>query len=225
MKILLYTQYFYPETNAPANRWNFFTRYLKERGHEITVLTSYPNHPLRKIFKGYKNKWRTVEEKDGIKIIRSWTYISPSTKFIPRLLNYLSFSFSSYFNSLGLKRDFDLVIASIPPISVGFTGLKIAKRLKVPLVLDLRDLWPEAAEETGYLKKGFLYYYTLKKTINLYHKSTLILVNSPAILEELVIVYGISRNKIAYIPNGADLEFFRNDYDTTKIEEKYNLKK
>jgi len=223
MRILLYTQYFSPETNAPANRWDYFTNYLKNKGHEITVLTSYPNHPQRKIFQGYKNRFRTIENKDGIKIIRCYTYISPSVKFIPRLLNYLSFSFSSYLNSLSLKR-FDLIIVSIPPIFVGFTGLKIAKRLKVPLVLDLRDLWPEAAEETGYLKKGSLYYYTLNKARNLYQKATVILVNSPALKEDLICSYGISSNKIFYIPNGADLEFFRNDYDTKEIEEKYNLK-
>lgn len=223
MKILLYTQYFSPETNAPANRWDYFTNYLKEKGHEITVLTSYPNHPLRKIFPGYKNRWRTIEDKNGIKIIRCWTYISPSTKFLPRLFNYLSFSLSSYINSLGLKK-FDLIIASLPPLFVGFIGYKIAKRLKIPLVLDLRDLWPEAAEETGYLKKNFVYYYTFKKAQSLYQKSTVILVNSPAILEELICSYAINRNKISYIPNGADLEFFKNDYDTTILDEKYNLK-
>jgi len=93
---LLYSQYFPPETNAPANRWGYFVNYLKSKGHEITVLTSYPNHPQRKIFEGYKNKWKTVENKEGVKIVRSWTYISPSLKFFPRLLNYLSFSFSSF---------------------------------------------------------------------------------------------------------------------------------
>lgn len=223
MKILLYTQYFPPETNAPANRWDYFTNYLKERGHKITVLTSYPNHPLRKIFEGYKNKWKTVEKKDGIKIIRCWTYISRSTRFLPRLINYFSFSFSSYFNSFSIEKP-DLIISSLPPLFVGFVGNKIAKRFKVPLVLDLRDLWPEAAEETGYLKKNIVYYYTLKKARNLYQKATVILVNSPAILEELICSYGIPRRKISYIPNGADLEFFKNDYDTTEIEEKYNLK-
>ena len=223
MRILLYTQYFPPETNAPANRWGYFVNYLKEKGHEITVLTSYPNHPQRKIFEGYKNRWKTIENKENVKIIRTWTYISPSLKFFPRLLNYLSFSFSSYLNSLSLK-NFDLVIVSLPPISVGFIGLKIAKKRKIPLVLDLGDLWPEAAEETGYLKKNFLYRYTLRKAKNLYQRATVILVNSPGILENLVCFYGLSRDKVIYIPNGADLEFFEDNYNTSIIDERYSLK-
>ena len=82
MNILVYTQYFPPETNAPANRWGYFAKYLANKNHKITVLTSFPNHPLGRILDGYKNKWRFDEEKDGMKIIRTWTYISVSRKFI-----------------------------------------------------------------------------------------------------------------------------------------------
>jgi len=224
MRILLYTQYFPPETNAPANRWDYFAKYLKEKGHEITVLTSYPNHPLGKIFDGYKNRWCSKESQDDLEIIRNWTYISSSRKFIPRFLNYSSFAFSSFINSLFLKK-YDLIIASLPPLSVGFIGQKIAKKQKKPLVLDVRDLWPEAAEETGYLKKGWLYFYFLKKAAKLYHQTNTILVNSLAILEELVCSYGVPKAKIEYLPNGADLKFFQTDVDTSVIDKKYNIQK
>jgi len=117
MRILLYTQYFPPETNAPANRWGYFAKYLKEKGHEITVLTSYPNHPLGKMFDGYKNRWCSKENQDDLEIIRNWTYISSSRKFIPRFLNYSSFAFSSFINSLFLKKYDEKISCFVPVFS------------------------------------------------------------------------------------------------------------
>jgi glycosyltransferase involved in cell wall biosynthesis len=225
MKILFYSQYFYPETNAPANRWTYFAEYLSKKGHEITVLTSFPNHPLGKIFKGYKNCWRFIEKKEEIEIIHTWTYVSSSRKFLSRLLNYFSFAFSSYFNSRYLKnKNFDCFIASSPPLSVPIIGKMIAKKFKIPFILDLRDVWPEAAISTGYLKKGFLYNLAEKWERKVYQEAKKIIVNSPAILEELNQNKDVPLKKLEYIPNGADLEFFCSDRNYEEIERKYGLK-
>jgi len=222
MKILLYTQYFPPETNAPANRWGYFCEYLANKGHEITVLTSFPNHPLRKLFPGYKNSWRYQEEKNGVKIFRTWTYIPSSTKFLPRLINYLSFAFSSYLNARKISQ-LDLIIISLPPLFLGLTGLKIARKRNIPLVLDIRDLWPEAAISTGYLRKGVLYYWARRKSEKIYRMAIKILVNSPALFETLRCQYALPDRKLAYLANGADLEFFAQKIDHSFIERQYNL--
>lgn len=225
MKILLYSQYFYPETNAPANRWTYFTEYLSKKGHQITVLTSFPNHPLGEIFKGYKNHWGFIEKKEKIEIIRSWTYISKSKKFFSRLLNYFSFAFSSYFNSRYLKnKNFDCFIVSSPPLSVPIIGMMIAKKLKIPFILDLRDIWPEAAISTGYLKKGLIYNLAAKWEQKIYHQAKIIIVNSEAILKELNQNKNIPLEKLKYIPNGADLELFKNNIDYQSVEKRYALK-
>lgn len=222
MNLLIYTQYFPPETNAPANRWGYFAEYLVNQNHKITVLTSFPNHPLGKILNGYKNRWR-FEEKDSMKIIRTWTYISISRKFISRLFNYLSFAFSSYINSFSIK-DIDVIIASSPPLSVAIAGAIIAKNKKIPLVLDLRDIWPEAAVSTGYIKKGILYRLAGKWEKRCYERAKKILVNSPAIFEELKNIKGVSLSKLEFVPNGADLEFFKEIEHNNKIDEEYNVK-
>ena len=222
MRILLYTQYFPPETNAPANRWGYFCEYLAKNGHEITVLTSFPNHPLRKIFPGYKNKWCSQEEKNGVKIFRTWTYISSSLSFLPRLINYLSFAFSSYLNMRKIP-PVDLIIISLPPIFIGFTGLKFARKRKISLVLDIRDLWPEAAVSTGYLRKGLIYYWARKKSESLYKMAIKILVNSPALFESLRCQYALPDRKLEYLANGADLEFFAQKINHSFIERQYNL--
>ena len=222
MKILLYTQYFPPETNAPANRWGYFCEYLANKGHEITVLTSFPNHPLRKIFPGYKNSWRFQEEKNGVKIFRTWTYIPSSTQFLPRLINYLSFAFSSYLNARKIPQ-VDLIIISLPPLFLGLTGLKIAQKRNISLVLDIRDLWPEAAVSTGYLRKGLIYYWARKKSEKIYKMAIKILVNSPALFENLRCKYALPDRKLEYLANGADLEFFAQKIDHSFIERQYNF--
>jgi len=230
MKILLYTQYFPPESNAPANRWAGFVKCLRDRGHKITVLTSFPNHPLGQIFDGYKNQWRLVEQNKGVKIIRSWTYVSSAKGFLPRIMNYLSFAFSSFFNSLSEKNN-DLIIASMPPLTVGLVGKIISRRFKKPLIIDLRDLWPEAAQSTGYLKSSnvfhrFLYSISKRKAQSIYDYARVILINSPALKEELICSYGVSSDKIYFIPNGVDLDLFANNSVMAEkiIEEKYQLK-
>ena len=223
MNLLVYTQYFPPETNAPANRWGYFAKYLTNQNHKITVLTSFPNHPLGRILNGYKNQWRFDEEKDSMKIIRTWTYISVSRKFISRLFNYFSFAFSSYINSFSIK-DTDIIIASSPPLSVAIIGAIIARKKRIPLILDLRDIWPEAAVSTGYIKKGFLYHLAEKWEKRCYKQAQKILVNSPAIFEELKNIKGVPSSKLELIPNGADLEFFKEINDNDKINEDYNIK-
>lgn len=208
MRILLYTQYFPPETNAPANRWGYFATFLRQKGHQIEVLTSFPNHPLGKLFPGYRNRWCFQEDWNGIRIWRSWTFISPSQSFFKRSLNYLSFIFSSYCNSKKIKKP-EVIIASIPPLTVGLMGQYIANRKRTPLVLDLRDFWPEAAVDTGYLRSGIMTRFWRNKAMALYQKARVILVNSPGLKEELVLGYGISQGKIQLVYNGADLEFFQ----------------
>ena len=222
MNILIHTQYFPPETNAPANRWGYFAKYLADQGHKITILTSFPNHPLGRILNGYKNQWRFDEEMDGMKIIRTWTYISASRRFISRLFNYFSFAFSSYMNMF--NKDINLFIASSPPLSVAIVGAIIAKKKKIPLILYLRDIWPEAAVSTGYIKKGFFYHLAEKWEKRCYKQAQKILVNSLAIFEELKNSKGVPSSKLEFIPNGADLEFFKEINNSNKINEEYNIK-
>jgi len=221
MNILIYTQYFLPETNAPANRWGYFAHYLAQQGHQVTVLTSFPNHPQGKIFPSYKNQGKKVEKKDGITIIRSWTYITSSRKFLPRLLNYLSFAYSSYRNSRAIK-NLDLVIVSSPPLFVALQGRRIARREKIPLILDLRDMWPEAAVSTGYLRQGLIYSWAERKAKQVYGEAKKIIVNSPALAKELE-DKGIKKEKVVFIPNGVDVPSFISTPDVSQVGEQYNL--
>ena len=115
MHILLISDNFYPETNAPASRGFEHCKVWVKNGHKVSVLTSFPNFPAGKIFLGYKNKLRQIDNIDGISVHRVWTYMSPNTGIWRRILDQISFMFSSFINGLFLK-NVDIIIGTTPHI-------------------------------------------------------------------------------------------------------------
>ena len=114
MKILYVSQYFPPETAAPAARAAELTRFWAQEGHEVTVLTGFPNHPTGIVPSEYRARLRRLvvrEHSEGVNIVRTWLWPLPNGKTLPRILNYSSFLISSASAGLFLNRP-DVVIAS-----------------------------------------------------------------------------------------------------------------
>ena len=91
MRILFLTDNFPPETNAPASRTHEHTKRWAAAGHQVTVVTTAPNFPEGKIFKGYRNRLWSREHVDNVDVIRVWTYITANEGFVGRSLDYASF--------------------------------------------------------------------------------------------------------------------------------------
>jgi glycosyltransferase involved in cell wall biosynthesis len=151
MKILIITQYFYPEPGAATNRLLSFARGLAARGHHVTVLCEFPCYPSGILPRQYRFKLFKREQFENFKIVRS--FIIPTTRFgiISRLLNYASYLISSFLVGLFLTRP-QVIIASSPPPTVGLSAAAISFLKMVPLIGDIRDLWPEYAIAIGELK-------------------------------------------------------------------------
>ncbi|HRD40802.1 MAG TPA: glycosyltransferase WbuB, partial [Bacteroidia bacterium] len=95
IKLLILTQYFPPEVGAPQNRLYELAVRLKNKGVDVSILTAMPNYPKMEVQKEYLGKKYVYEESEGLKIHRSWIYVSKSKGIIKRLLNYFSFVCSS----------------------------------------------------------------------------------------------------------------------------------
>jgi hypothetical protein len=151
MKILTICQYYYPERCAPAARLQETSRELVNLGHEVTVITGFPNYPSGVINPEYRGKKFMVEWIDGVRVIRTYVYATPNKGTIKRILNYSSFMLSAMFGAIKSGK-VDVVYASSPPLSVGITGVfaKLIKR--APLVFEVRDLWPESPVALGVVK-------------------------------------------------------------------------
>ena len=154
MKILLMTQYFYPEPSAATNRLLSFARGFANKGHDVTVLCEFPSYPSGILARHHRFKLFEKEKYENFTIVR--TFIIPTTRFgvISRLLNYASFLVSSFIIGLFLRRP-DVIVGSSPPPTVGLSAALLSIIKFVPLIGDIRDLWPEYAIVIGELTNKF----------------------------------------------------------------------
>ena len=91
MRILFLSHYFPPEVNAPASRTYEHCKAWVRAGHEVTVVTCAPNHPRGIVYDGYRNRLWQRETRDGIAVVRLWTFVTANEGFLKRSLSYLSF--------------------------------------------------------------------------------------------------------------------------------------
>lgn len=140
MKILIISQYFYPENF----RINDLALELKNRGHKITVLTGLPNYPKGEYFDGYDDKKYCDEIWNDIPIYRC--KLRPrKTGSINLIRNYVSFVVEANKKLKELEnQDFDLIyVFEVSPITVALPAIKFKKKKKIPIVINIQDLWPE----------------------------------------------------------------------------------
>ena len=222
MKIIFLTDNFPPENNAPATRTHEHCKRWIDYGSDITVITCFPNFPKGEVFDGFKNKIIETSEVEKINLIRVWSYMTKNEGFFKRILDYLSFSFTSFF--AGLFRDFDIVISTSPQFFTSFTGflLKLIRRKK--WVFEVRDLWPDTIAAVGSINRHSLLYKILE-TIELffYAKADMIIVVTSSFKRDLV-ERGVNEDKIHIIYNGIDDVFSENKIKKGRLEIRKNLK-
>lgn len=181
MKILVVTQYFYPENF----RINQLCLDLKERGHEITVLTGKPNYPIGEYYKGYSFKGKEDEIWNDIPIIRV-PLRARKKGSINLMLNYISFVYHANKKVKKIKENFDLIyVFEVSPITVALPAIKLKKRLGIPVIMNVQDLWPEnIIAVTGITNK--LIIGCVNKLVNyIYKNCDLLLTASPSFVKRI----------------------------------------
>jgi colanic acid biosynthesis glycosyl transferase WcaI len=211
MKILYVSQYFPPEMGAPAARAAELSRHWAASGHDVTVLTGFPNHPTGVVPPEYRHKFRRLfahEQTDGVNVVRTWLLPFPNRKAHERMLNYSSFCASAASTGLFLSRP-DVVIASSPQLLVALSGWWLARRKRVPFVFEVRDLWPESLAAVGMGNANSLLHRTLAKIAGfLYRRADRIVVVTPAFEDYLVEHWHLPPEKISVVENGAETQLF-----------------
>lgn len=211
MKFLYVSQYFPPEIGAPAARVSELSRHWAEAGHDVTVLTGFPNHPTGEVHPEYKGKMRRLtmtEHWDGVKVVRTWLWPLPNRKAWERIGNYTSFFLSAVKRGVFLRRP-DVIVATSPQLLVGLAGWVLARLKRVPVVLEVRDIWPDAILASGVSRPGSF----LDKALSaisrfLYRHCDHIVVVTPAFVDELVSRWDVPREKIFLVVNGVETELF-----------------
>ena len=211
MKILYVSQYYPPEMGAPGARASELARHWAVAGHEVTVLTGFPNHPTGVVPPEYRDKFRRLvvrERIDGVNVVRTWLLPYPNRRARERMLNYSSFCLSASITGLFSSRP-DVVIASSPQLLVGLSGWWLAQWKRVPFVFEVRDLWPESLAAVGMGDGTSLLHRSLGKIAGfLYRKCDRVVVVTPAFEEHLVERWRVPREKISVVENGVETEVF-----------------
>lgn len=222
MKILMLTQYFYPEVGATQTRIHEFARNLIDHGHEVTVITEVPNHPIGIVHEKYQGQLFIEEEYDGIRVIRVWVWAREKKNFANRILFYLSYMVMSFFAGLYFRGKYNVIFATSPPLFVGVSGylLSIFKRSK--FVLDVRDLWPAAATALGELSNRRIVEMAEKIERILYKNADAIVAVTRGFCDFIVNKVG-GRDKIHYIPNGTVVDLFQPDEPDRRLKASLGL--
>lgn len=210
---------------APAARVSELSRLWARQGHDVTVLTGFPNHPTGVIPPEYRRKFRQLvigEKFEGVRVVRTWLLPFPNRKSWERILSYGSFCLSAAATGTFLSRP-DVVIATSPQLLVGLSGWWLARSKRVPFVLEIRDLWPESLAAVGSGNQNSPLYRGLAKLANfLYRVADRIVVVTPAFKDHLTKVWSIPPEKISVVENGVDCELFRPE-NSDKLRQQINL--
>lgn len=217
MRILFLTDNFPPEVNAPASRTYDHAKEWVKAGHDVTVITCFPNFPKGKIYDGYKNKLYQKEMMDGIEVIRVWSYIAANKGFFKRTLDFISYSVTSFFAGLSVRAD--VIIATSPQFFTALSGRTLAFFKRKPWIMEVRDLWPESIKTVGAMKDNLFIRYFEWQEMRCYKSAKKIVVVTDSFKKTLV-ERGVDGDKIAVVKNGADRVLFApQPKDLTLMEE------
>jgi len=211
MKVLLVTQYFYPE-NFKSNDIAFE---LVKRGYEVDVLTGIPNYPEGRYYKGFGIFKKRIETINGVKIFRAFQIPRGKNKNWRLVLTYLSFAFFASIWALFISffKHYNCVIVHAPsPPFQGLPAILVKKIQRIPLYFWVLDVWPEAIQSGGGVNNRIILKIINKVVIFIYNNSDKILISSKG-FKPLISDMGDYERKIEYFPNWSeDLLLLPTDY-------------
>jgi glycosyltransferase involved in cell wall biosynthesis len=204
MRILYLTQWFEPEPNIIKGI--HFVRALEAAGHQVTVVTGFPNYPTGKIYPGYRLRLVQYETIEGVRVVRLPLYPSHDASSLRRSLNFLSFFVSAMLYCLIRGGRYDMAYVYHPPITVGLAAAIGGGLRRLPFVLDIQDLWPDTLAATGMAGAARMVGPIGALCRFVYARARAIVVQSEG-MQRTLVERGVPDAKLTVIRNWADAEF------------------
>jgi glycosyltransferase involved in cell wall biosynthesis len=199
-KILIVTEYFYPEEfkiNEIALAW-------KKKGYEVDVLTSYPTYPLGEVFEGYKNRWYSKEKYEGITIYRTKAVIGYKKSLFKKILKYFMFMILGSIVGLRIGKKYDYIFGFNQSTLTGMIPAVIVKKIyKKPLTFWALDIWPDSVYAYGFKKTKLLSFF-LDKFVSFMYRNVDNIAISGKGFESKLRPYVRKNQVFNYLPNWAD---------------------
>ncbi|RYF11430.1 MAG: glycosyltransferase WbuB [Oxalobacteraceae bacterium] len=201
MRILIVSQWFQPE---PHFKGLAFAKALQNRGHEVEVLTGFPNYPGGKLYDGYRLRAIQTEVMDGISVKRGYLFPSHDHSALRRIANYMSFAMSTTLIAFALKKP-DVVYVYTPPMTAALAPVALRLFRRVPYLCDIQDLWPDTLAATGMINNRRLLGWIGRWTDFVLRRADRVVVLSDGFAERLR-ARGIAPARLAVVPNWAPPE-------------------
>ena len=218
MHICILYQYYLRPGDAGHNRFNDYARIWSEQGHKVSVITGQASYMTG--VKDLSLHGRLcVQERDGeVDVYRMYVPDRANETFMRRALSYLSFAISSAWGYRKLERP-SVLLCSSPPLFIGLGMLLIHRFSRVPLVFEVRDLWPESAISTGVLRSRRMIRAMYRLERRCYSAARKINVLTEAFRDNIVARGLAEPSKICYVPNGVDTEQQRPELWSERLRE------
>jgi len=206
--ILFISPYYPPENGAAAVCVGETATRLVKHGHQVTVLTTFPNYPTGVVPSEYRGRTLQREILDGVQVVRVWSYVSPNKGFLRRILAH--FSFALLAPLLGGKETGqpDIIIAQSPPLFDAIAVRMLAWLKGCPFIFMVSDLWPESAVQLGVLRNRILIRLAEWLEWSTYQCASTVWVVTEGIKNTLI-QRGLSPERIFFLTNGVDTMKFR----------------
>jgi glycosyltransferase involved in cell wall biosynthesis len=174
----------------------------------VTVLTTFPNYPTGIVPPEYRDRLFQQEVRDGVHVVRVWSYISPDKGFLPRIRWQLSFALLAPLLGAKAVGQPDVIIVQSPPLFDAIAVRTLARWKQCPFIFMVSDLWPEAAIQLGVLRNPVLIKLSEWLEWSTYQRASLVWVVTEWI-RDFLIQRGLPPDRIFLLPNGVDTTKFR----------------
>ena len=200
MNVLIMSQYYDPE---PIPKPSELAQGLLAQGHTPIVITGFPNYPTGEIYPGYVLRLFQHEIINSVSVTRVFEYPNHGTKTIGRIVNYVSFMMSAPLASFR-GRKCDVIYVWHPPLTVGVAAWIISRRLNIPVVYDVQDIWPESVAASGLLSEnGSIYHFLQRLERFVYQRMNQLIVVTEGAKQNLI-GKGVPEQKITVLPHWVD---------------------
>jgi glycosyltransferase involved in cell wall biosynthesis len=211
MKILVVHQYYLGPGQPGGSRFNEFARLWAESGHEVTVIAGNLNYATGEVPEHYRGQWYKREMDGDVQVWRCHVPATYGRSYMGRMWAFLGFTLSSVTAAMRVGRP-DVVIATSPPLVAAIPGWVVARcrGRRVPLIFEIRDLWPESAITTNVLRRDSLLtkmLFALERWAC--RKADRVNVLTPAFRDDIVRRGLATPDKVVFVPNGADARVFQ----------------
>lgn len=208
MLLLILGMNYAPELTGIAPFTTGLAEHLAERGHRVTVATTFPHYPQWAFQTPYERRWHAVEDRHGVEVRRSRVLIPQRGRAVSRIAYDTSLAVGAFGNALPLRRP-DGILCVSPPVQLGLAAAVLARRWRVPLTLLLQDLPLDAALAVGMLATGPAYRLGRRMERLAYAAADSIVVISAGFGANVRRYHGVPDDKLTVIPNWSDTERIR----------------